>query len=92
MHAGALTDEEFDRLIDVSLRLMTMNITESAVMGPTSRRRTTGSMDPRAALFVYGRGGRPCRRCGTAIAVEKGGADVRLTYWCPSCQHVQPRP
>ena len=92
MRAGDLTTDQFDRLIDVSLRLMTMNITESTVMTPLAGRRTTGSMDPRAALFVYGRARRPCRRCGTPIAVEKSGADVRLTYWCPSCQHVQPRP
>lgn len=90
MAAGALTPEQFDRLIDVSLRLMTMNIVESTVMTPSYGRRTTGSMDPRAALFVYGRGGRACRRCGTRIEVAKGGVDVRLTYWCPACQHVQP--
>lgn len=92
MHAGALTAEQFDRLIDVSLRLMTINIVESAVMTPVFGRRTTGSMDPGATLFVYGRTGRPCRRCGTRIEMAKSGVDVRLTYWCPVCQHVQREP
>ena len=76
----------FDRLIDTSLRLMKMNIVESASMTPVFGRRTTGSMDPRAKLFVYGRGGKPCRKCGTAIESAKTGADARLTYWCPKCQ------
>ena len=76
----------FDHLIDTSLRLMKMNIVESASMTPVFGRRTTGSLDPRAKLFVYGRGGKPCRRCGTPIESAKTGADARLTYWCPKCQ------
>ncbi len=35
---------------------------------------------------VYGRGGRPCRRCGTSIAHRKQGENARVTYWCPRCQ------
>jgi endonuclease-8 len=34
--------------------------------------------------WVYGRRGRPCRRCGTPIRSE--GQDDRITYWCPRCQ------
>ena len=90
MPARAVTPEQFARLLDVSLRLMAMNIAEPSVMSPSFGRRTTGSMDPRAKLYVYGRSGRACRRCGTAVASAKTGADARLTYWCPSCQHVQP--
>jgi endonuclease-8 len=37
-------------------------------------------------LWVYGRGGRPCRRCGTAIRSRGQGDDNRITYWCPACQ------
>jgi formamidopyrimidine-DNA glycosylase len=34
--------------------------------------------------FVYGRGGQPCRRCGTRLReVRQGG---RATTFCPSCQ------
>jgi formamidopyrimidine-DNA glycosylase len=34
--------------------------------------------------FVYGREGRPCRVCGTAIrSVHLGG---RVTTFCPRCQ------
>jgi endonuclease-8 len=38
-------------------------------------------------LWVYGRGGRPCGRCGSAIArFKQGPAPGRSTYWCPTCQ------
>ncbi|GEC76487.1 DNA-formamidopyrimidine glycosylase family protein [Microbacterium maritypicum] len=39
--------------------------------------------------WVYGRAGRPCRRCGTLIRRGEQGADPtreRITFWCPSCQ------
>jgi endonuclease VIII len=48
--------------------------------------RTTRSLDPSAKLWVYGRGGKPCRKCGTTIRAKKTGVDARLTYWCPECQ------
>jgi endonuclease VIII len=37
-------------------------------------------------LAVYGRAGRPCRRCGTAIRSRRQGEHARTTYWCPTCQ------
>jgi endonuclease VIII len=37
-------------------------------------------------VWVYGRSGRPCRRCGAAIRARGQGDDNRTTYWCPSCQ------
>ncbi|MFE3519439.1 Fpg/Nei family DNA glycosylase [Streptomyces sp. NPDC059166] len=38
----------------------------------------------RDRLFVYGRAGRPCLRCGTLIRTAE--RDDRPTYWCPRCQ------
>lgn len=35
-------------------------------------------------LYVYGRDGEPCRRCGTAIQHRVCGQ--RATCWCPKCQ------
>jgi endonuclease-8 len=49
-------------------------------------RRTTGRDDPSQRLWVYGRGQKPCRRCGAAIAMRKHGPQARVTYWCPQCQ------
>ncbi|MGD0557993.1 MAG: DNA-formamidopyrimidine glycosylase family protein [Streptosporangiaceae bacterium] len=43
---------------------------------------TTGN--GRAPTWVYGRRGRPCRRCGTRVETETQGE--RVTFWCPRCQ------
>jgi len=48
-------------------------------------RTTTGNTRPGQELWVYGRGGQPCRRCGTPIQ-RSDGTEERLSYWCPSCQ------
>ena len=48
------------------------------------RRTTTGDPRPGRELWVYGRHGRPCRRCGTRITRDQ--ALPRVTYWCPNCQ------
>ena len=84
--ASALNGTQIDGLLDVALRLMTMNTIESRSLTPGIGRRTTGSLDPSARLFVYGRGGKPCRRCGAPIRSAKTGLDARLTFWCPVCQ------
>jgi endonuclease-8 len=52
----------------------------------SSVRRTTGRANPAEALWVYGRAGEPCRRCGTRIVARKQGVGARTTYWCPVCQ------
>jgi endonuclease-8 len=40
----------------------------------------------RRERWVYGRAGRPCRRCGTPIAVRRSGEGDRNLFWCPTCQ------
>lgn len=47
-------------------------------------RTTTGDTRHGRQLWVYGRAGEPCRRCGTLIETDSGGE--RVTYWCPTCQ------
>jgi endonuclease-8 len=41
---------------------------------------------PRGPRAVYRRAGRPCSRCGTAIASRGLGDANRTAYWCPACQ------
>ncbi len=85
--AAELSDAALDRLLDAARRLFVMNIAdESTSPGRFVGRHTTGSLDPSAKLWVYGRGGKPCRQCGTEIEAKKTGLDARLTYWCPVCQ------
>lgn len=55
----------------------------AANVGPGAR-STTGSRARGGETWVYGRSGRPCRRCGAAICQDADGQ--RVTYWCPSCQ------
>jgi endonuclease VIII len=45
---------------------------------------TTGSVRRGQEVYVYGRVGAPCRRCGTLILRETQGE--RITFWCPVCQ------
>ncbi|PYR74219.1 MAG: DNA lyase [Acidobacteria bacterium] len=54
-----------------------------------ARRLMRASATQRTAPFsVYGRAGRPCRRCGTPISRRKQGEQARVTYWCAKCQGV----
>jgi hypothetical protein len=50
-------------------------------------RRTTHRGAPSERLWVYGRVGRPCRRCGAAIELRRQGPHARSTYYCPRCQN-----
>ncbi|OBG75754.1 MULTISPECIES: endonuclease VIII Nei2 [unclassified Mycobacterium] len=47
-------------------------------------RCTTGDTRGGRQLWVYGRAGQGCRRCGTPIRFDDSGD--RVTYWCPACQ------
>ncbi|MBT2209396.1 DNA-formamidopyrimidine glycosylase family protein [Actinomadura sp. NEAU-AAG7] len=49
---------------------------------------TTGDRRRGREHWVYGRAGRPCRRCGTPVrrAGQTSDVGVRSTYWCPRCQ------
>ncbi|HME78244.1 MAG TPA: endonuclease VIII Nei2 [Mycobacterium sp.] len=47
-------------------------------------RCTTGDTRAGRQLWVYGRAGQSCRRCGTPINYD--GSGERVAYWCPACQ------
>ena len=94
---ATLSPEVLARLVATARRLMRANVNDEfpTSEAPTSKttyagRRTTGRSDPSARLWVYGRAGRPCRRCGTPISRRKQGADARTTYWCERCQPSTP--
>ena len=48
--------------------------------------RTTAPQAGDGATWVHGRGGAPCRRCGTPIEVARLGEQARYVYRCPRCQ------
>jgi endonuclease VIII len=78
-----VSDDRLRALVDTARRQLAANVGEAR---PQSGRRTTGRMALNEGLWVYGRGGRPCRRCGTPIAFARQGGGARPTYWCPRCQ------
>ncbi len=66
-------------VVDIAHRLLRRGIDRASPC-------TTG--DERRPLYVYGRHGRPCHRCGSTIRrVEVGVApQARQLAWCPGCQ------
>ena len=85
-----LSGEQVKAAVETSQKLVAANVLEDSgdtiVTYGGRKRRTTHESDPSASLWVYGRGGEPCRRCGEAICRRLQGPDVRVTFWCPSCQ------
>jgi endonuclease VIII len=82
-----LDGSTLERLIDIARDQLTASVmTAPQTLSRAVGRRTTRSLDPNEKLWVYGRGGRPCRRCGAIIESSAAGPEARLTYWCPRCQ------
>lgn len=73
---AAVTDDELRRLLRRASVLLARNLGS----GPRTTRPTLGG----ARLWVYGRRGKPCLRCGDAIRMSR--QDLRSTYYCPRCQ------
>jgi endonuclease-8 len=80
--------EEMEKMVELAQRYMQANINDgtAAIVTYSGNRRTTHAMDREERLWVYGRQGQPCRRCGTPIMMRKQGSQARSTYWCPECQ------
>lgn len=76
-----LSDEQLDKILKTSRKVMQANIAKRS-----PARITTFSLDPSAGQYVYGRAGKPCRKCGTPVSYAKQGKDARGTYWCSRCQ------
>ena len=87
---SALSEEQVEAVIAASRRLVRANVLEdspdSIVTYTGLSRRTTHNSDPTASLWVYGRAGEPCCRCGEQIRRRIQGDDARVTFWCPRCQ------
>jgi endonuclease VIII len=73
--------EDLRAVVDLGHRLLDANKARPGHV-------TTGDTRRGKENWVYGRGGKPCRRCGTRIKQgEQGPAgEERLRFWCPNCQ------
>jgi endonuclease-8 len=84
---ATLSMETLERIVDISVTQLGVNVVSRArSLAPAFGRRTTGSLHPAKGMWVYGRAGEPCRKCGEPVHLSKTGQDARLTYWCPRCQ------
>ena len=91
---STVTAREMERMVEIAERYMRANVkaggprgeTGEGVVTYTGARRTTGAMQQSDRVWVYGRQGQECRRCGTAVMMRKQGTAARSTYWCPVCQ------
>ena len=78
---GSISVDNLTALVDLGHRLLDANKERPGHV-------TTGDTRPGREHWVYGRAGRPCRRCGTLIRRGEGGpaGQERVRYWCPNCQ------
>jgi endonuclease-8 len=75
-------DAMLHRLLERASKLLIINSSGGA-------RVTTDAATP-GNVYVYGRTGRPCKRCGTLIKSRvvraRPDANPRRVFWCPRCQ------
>jgi endonuclease-8 len=85
----AEVEEELPAILTDAQRLLAGNLRDF-------NRSTTGWHQAGQQYWVYGRGGKACLRCRSAIQRDAGPglaigvAEDRVTYYCPSCQRVAP--
>jgi endonuclease-8 len=88
-HASTVDPATALMICERAAELLRVNVkggAEDGIVTYHGMRRTTGRSDPGDRLWVYSRGGRPCRECGTPIAWQRMGQHARSTYHCPRCQ------
>lgn len=86
---SSLTSNEIECILDRSRKFLAVNVADGAgdgIITYTGPRRTTHAANQGERLWVYGRQGRECRRCGATVLMRKQGSGARSTYWCPDCQ------
>jgi endonuclease VIII len=87
--AGAVPKETLEQMMDRARALLKDNVIEGTsgqIQTFRNLRQTNRSIDPDQNLWVYGRAGKPCRKCATPIEMKKMGIEARSTYFCPRCQ------
>jgi endonuclease VIII len=75
---------ELTGLVEMAHRLLDANKAQPGTV-------TTGVNSRGEEVWVYGRAGRQCRRCGTLIRKANLGhaTEERLAVWCPRCQPLR---
>lgn len=73
-----ISDESLLQMLNTAHRLMRMNRGGDL--------RSTRRMGDAHKMWVYGRRGDPCLKCGDTVLMRRQGTLGRSTYWCPTCQ------
>jgi endonuclease-8 len=76
-------------MMDTARGLLRDNVIEGTsprIQTYRNLRQLSAATEHDESLWVYGRKGKPCRKCGTPIEMKKMGIEARSTYWCPNCQ------
>ena len=85
-----LSQEQMEAVIVAAQKLLKLNVLwdsgDTLLTYGGRHRRTTSASDPEDRVWVYGRAGEPCRRCGELIRRRMQGPDARVTFWCARCQ------
>lgn len=82
--AGKISKQRYERLVSEIKKVLAAAIEQG---GTTLRDFVGGDGKPgyfAQQLFVYGRGGQPCKFCNTTLKEIRQGQ--RATVYCPSCQ------
>jgi endonuclease-8 len=89
---NTLSSEELNCPVNTARTFLLSNVAETSgdqIVTYTRMPRTTGRSNIEERLWVYGRRGKPCRRCGMAIESRKQSFDARTTFWFPQCQPME---
>lgn len=87
--AKTLKPEERSRLLTNVKSVLKKGIQYQGTTFSDYRKPDGSSGDNYERLMAYGRGGMPCRRCGTVM--QKTVVAQRGTVFCPKCQPLRPR-
>jgi endonuclease-8 len=89
--SGSVTRQVLEQVLDIARGLLKDNVvdgTSPRIQTYRNLRMTDPATKHDESLWVYGRAGKPCRKCGTPIEMKKMGVEARSTYWCSKCQAV----
>ena len=89
--SSAVPHVTLERMIDIARGVLQDNVVEGSsprIQTYRNLRQLNRASEHDDSLWVYGRRGKPCRKCGTPIEMKKMGIEARSTYWCTACQRL----
>jgi len=90
--SSAVPRATLERMMDIARGVLKDNVvdgTSPRIQTYRNLRQLNQASEHDESLWVYGRRGKPCRKCGTPIEMKKSGLEARSTYWCPNCQPIR---